>query len=88
MPEPESYLLAAKKLGVRPEECVTVEDSLNGIQAAISAGMNVVAFATPFTTKAIHSKHVVDHNWVVHTPEKLVEVVEARIKEHNKTRQT
>jgi len=87
-PDPEIYLLAAKKLGVLPEECITIEDSPNGIQAAVSAGMNVVAFATPFTTKAIHSKHVVDHNWVVHSPEKLVEVVEARIRDHNRTRPT
>ncbi len=46
-PEPEIFLLAAKKLGVKPEKCVVVEDSTNGIKAAKSAGMFCIAFAGP-----------------------------------------
>ncbi|MFA5326869.1 MAG: HAD family phosphatase [Prolixibacteraceae bacterium] len=48
-PAPDVYLLAAQKLGVKPENCLVVEDSQNGIKAAKSAGMIVVAYQGPFT---------------------------------------
>jgi beta-phosphoglucomutase len=38
-PDPEIFLLAAKKLGVDPEGCVVVEDAVAGIEAAHRAGM-------------------------------------------------
>ena len=38
-PQPEIYLLACEKLGVRPEKTVAVEDSYNGIKAAYNAKM-------------------------------------------------
>lgn len=41
-PEPDVYLLAAKRLGVAPEFCLVVEDSLNGVLAGRAAGMFVV----------------------------------------------
>jgi HAD superfamily hydrolase (TIGR01509 family) len=37
-PSPDIYLLAAAKLGVRPQACVAIEDSNPGIAAAHSAG--------------------------------------------------
>lgn len=42
-PHPEVYLNAAKALGIPPEECVALEDSVNGIRAAKAAGMLCVA---------------------------------------------
>lgn len=42
-PAPDSYLYAAKRLGVSPERALVVEDSLQGIAAAREAGMDVVA---------------------------------------------
>lgn len=42
-PAPDIYLLAARRLGVPPEECLAFEDSLTGVRAARSAGMRVVA---------------------------------------------
>ena len=38
-PDPEVFLVAASKLGVRPEHCIVVEDAAHGIQAARAAGM-------------------------------------------------
>ncbi len=40
-PDPEGYLLAAERLGVKPERCVVVEDSLQGIRAGRAAGCEV-----------------------------------------------
>ena len=45
-PHPEAYLKGAEILGVRPEDCVVVEDAPSGIQAGKVAGMTVIAVAT------------------------------------------
>ena len=42
-PAPDTFLLAAKMLGVDPSDCIVFEDSLAGIGAAVNAGMPVVA---------------------------------------------
>lgn len=42
-PAPDMYLLAAEKLGVKPEDCLVLEDGPPGVEAALSAGMRVVA---------------------------------------------
>lgn len=41
-PFPDIYLSAAEGLGVPPEECLAIEDSPVGAQAAVSAGMTVI----------------------------------------------
>lgn len=38
-PDPEVFLVAAKKLALEPEECLVVEDSAAGIEAAKAGGM-------------------------------------------------
>lgn len=46
-PDPETFLLAAKKLGVKPKDCVVVGDSLNDVLGGKSAGMKVIAIVDP-----------------------------------------
>lgn len=41
-PSPDLYLLAAKKLGVDPKDCIAFEDSRNGVTAAKTAGLRAV----------------------------------------------
>ncbi|KAI8540821.1 hypothetical protein RHMOL_Rhmol08G0014600 [Rhododendron molle] len=48
-PDPSIYLTAATKLGVSGKECLVVEDSVIGLQAATSAGMSCVITYTPST---------------------------------------
>ena len=50
-PNPEIYLLALKKGGLKAEECIVVEDSRNGLLAAKAAGMNVVVTTNHYTEK-------------------------------------
>ena len=45
-PSPDIFLKAAELLRIQPEKCLVFEDSFSGIQAAINAGMQVVALAT------------------------------------------
>ena len=43
-PAPDVFLLAAKKLGIAPADCLVVEDAGNGLQGALSAGMACAGF--------------------------------------------
>lgn len=44
-PAPDVYLLAARSLGVDPAHCIAIEDSPNGVRAAVAAGMRVLGYA-------------------------------------------
>lgn len=46
-PAPDIFLLAARLLGVEPEQCLVIEDSTNGIKAALDAGMYCIAYNGP-----------------------------------------
>jgi len=43
-PAPDLFLYAAERMGVMPERCVVIEDSLPGVAAAVAAGMRVIGF--------------------------------------------
>ena len=50
-PDPAIYIHAAKKMGFDPQECLVIEDSLPGIQAAISGGFDVLIYANEVKKK-------------------------------------
>lgn len=41
-PEPDIYLYACEQVGERPEDCIAIEDSPNGIRSASSAGLRTI----------------------------------------------
>lgn len=43
-PAPDLFLFAAEKMGFKPQNCIVIEDSAAGIEAAIAANMNVIGF--------------------------------------------
>ena len=62
-PDPEIFLLAAKRLGSHPEDCVVFEDAPAGIEAARRAGMSCVVITSTLTREQIaaldDTRHVV-----------------------------
>jgi beta-phosphoglucomutase family hydrolase len=46
-PAPDVFLRAAEELGVHPQQCLVIEDSMHGIQAAKSAGMICIGYINP-----------------------------------------
>ncbi|MGN6871005.1 MAG: HAD family hydrolase [Solirubrobacteraceae bacterium] len=48
-PAPDLFLHAASRMGVAPADCVVVEDSRYGVQAARAAGMDVLGYAGGLT---------------------------------------
>ncbi|MFF3348545.1 HAD family hydrolase [Streptomyces sp. NPDC002779] len=71
-PDPEPYLLAARRLGVDPARCVVFEDAPAGLQAGRAAGMTTVALATT------HQAHELDADLVVTDLSVLSALVTAR----------
>ena len=60
-PAPDLFLAAAERLGAAPAECVAVEDSPAGVEAALAAGMRVVAVARhPDHRASLRCETVVD----------------------------
>ncbi|MGH1493329.1 MAG: HAD family hydrolase [Acidimicrobiales bacterium] len=43
-PAPDLFLLAANRLGFQPADCVVIEDSPHGVEAALAADMSVVGY--------------------------------------------
>lgn len=58
-PHPESFLRAAELLGVPPEECLVFEDTRPGIEAAMNAGMQVVAILTTVPSSQLRHRPLI-----------------------------
>ena len=75
-PDPEIYLLAARELGVDPGEGLVIEDSPSGVEAALNAGMNVVAVSTPFTRQRLLEGGLLPEGHIVDDPADMEGVVD------------
>lgn len=61
-PHPEIYLKASKRLGLKPEECLVVEDAPIGVKAAVAAGCRCLAVTSSFTRNEL-----VEADWICDT---------------------
>jgi HAD superfamily hydrolase (TIGR01509 family) len=59
-PAPDVFLRAAQRIGVAPEGCVVIEDSVAGVRGAKQGGMKCVAVTTSFPASALR-----EADWVV-----------------------
>lgn len=62
-PDPEGYLLAAKLIGIPPQHCAVVEDSLQGVKAGRASGAFVIGMegTLPAETIAPYSDIVINN---------------------------
>lgn len=67
-PDPEIYFLTLRHLDVPPKECVALEDSLPGVQAASAAEVWCIAVPTSFTRDAVEKAKILDPKWIVDEP--------------------
>lgn len=58
-PSPEGYLLAAKCLGTSPSQCLAIEDSPLGVDAAKKAGMQVIALQTTYDKQRLNKADLI-----------------------------
>jgi len=59
-PNPEIFLKAAGKLGLDPQECLVVEDAINGVKAAKEAGCRCLAITSSFSKEQLSKA-----DWIV-----------------------
>ena len=52
-PSPQGFLLAAKELEVTPENCVVIEDAIDGVSGAKRAGMRCLAVTSNHTKQSL-----------------------------------
>ena len=72
-PDPEGYLLGAKRLAVSPENCLVIEDSPIGIAAGRAAGMRVLGIGDTFARAELETEIAIeDFQNVVWTDYKLL----------------
>jgi HAD superfamily hydrolase (TIGR01509 family) len=65
-PFPDIYIKAAERLGLKPEECLVVEDAVSGVRSGKTAGCRCLAVTTSFKAEALH-----EADWIY---ESLLEV--------------
>jgi sugar-phosphatase len=58
-PDPEPYLMGAKLLGMKPAECLVIEDAPAGIRAAHAGGMKAIAITSTYPTSALQEADAV-----------------------------
>ena len=58
-PAPDIFLAAARKLRLKPAECVVVEDAVNGVEAAKAARMRCVAVAHTFPPEQLQAADLI-----------------------------
>lgn len=63
-PDPEIYVRAAGLVHVSPEDCWVIEDSLQGIEAGLSAGMKVVGMTTSHSSQELSHTHITSPDFV------------------------
>jgi putative hydrolase of the HAD superfamily len=56
-PAPDLYVKAIEALGIQPAEAVAFEDSLNGLQAVLTAGLKCVIVPNPVTDALAFENH-------------------------------
>lgn len=66
-PDPESYLTAARNLGLEPDECIVVENAPLGIEAAKAAGMPCIAIES-----TLKRHHLNSADWIFKSIDELM----------------
>ena len=67
-PDPAGYLLAARRLGADPAECIVVEDAPAGLEAGCRAGCRVIAVATSHSPGQLAGYEVLPDLTCLHIP--------------------
>ena len=81
-PAPDIYVYALQQLNLKPEDCLALEDSENGYQAAISAGIPVLITVNDYTQEQLfpHALAVLDQ---LGEPEQAFKVLQGNAEQAN-----
>ena len=74
-PDPEIYLKVLEELHLTPDECLIIEDSVNGIKSALSAGVHVFAVTNSITRKSVHELKKIPKDYIIDDSKDLKNIV-------------
>ena len=74
-PDPEPYRKAAELIGLPPQRCVVIEDSVNGIRSGIAAGAKVVGMTTTFAPEVLQEAHLIVDSYRALSVQGLLELL-------------
>jgi len=75
-PSSEIYLLSAQRMGLKPNECIVIEDSVYGIEAAKRAKMKCIAVAHTLSKEKLQKADLLLEQICVEKIEKFIETQE------------
>jgi beta-phosphoglucomutase len=71
-PFPDIYIKAAESLGLKPAECLVVEDAVSGIRSGKAAGCRCLAVTTSFRSDELHEADWI-YGSLLEVPDKVLE---------------
>jgi beta-phosphoglucomutase len=77
-PDPQVFLLAAQRMGLKPSRCAVIEDAPAGIAAAVTGGMTAIALAGTAPTARLAQAHLVITSLRELTPKVISELIQSR----------
>jgi beta-phosphoglucomutase len=78
-PAPDSYAEAVKRLDVRPEHAVAIEDSHWGLTAARAAGLHAIGITTSYPRHALHLADAVIDSLDEVTPDSVARLLDGSL---------
>jgi HAD superfamily hydrolase (TIGR01509 family) len=80
-PAPDIYLLAADRAGVRPHDCLVIEDSIAGVTSAVAAGCQVIGYTGLTHGPEAHGRRLktIGARRIIHRLDELPELAAAAI---------
>lgn len=81
-PAPDIYYYVLQQMNLEPEECIVIEDSLSGLQAATTAGLKTIVTVNNYTENQDFSDAVLVLNHLGE-PEKPFQVIQGKITDTN-----
>ncbi len=73
-PDPAVYLHAIEKLGLKPHECIAIEDSAHGVRAAVAAGMYCIGLNSGKRAELVQEAHCIVNHYNEIELEKILEI--------------
>ena len=74
-PDPQVFLLAAQRMGLKPADCAVIEDAVAGITAALAGGMTAIALAGTAPAESLTMADLVVTSLRQLTPKQISELI-------------
>jgi HAD superfamily hydrolase (TIGR01509 family) len=75
-PEPDIFLYTAKKLNMKPDNCVVIEDSENGVASAKAASMKCIGFDSGFKKHDLSKADLIVKGFSELSPDKIRKLIQ------------